>query len=106
MKLSEIQLGIQHFAEAEMIPHASGGLHQVLLYAGLTIFNKQIQQMEARFAPMAKSIGILDENGDYNMELLHEAIATGVEKVGAVNVLDMIFRKADIDTLFDKYLKG
>lgn len=104
MKLSEIQLAVQRYVEGEMIPVASTDFQKVLTYAGLTIFNSKLAQMETQFAPMAKKIGIIDENGDYDIDLLHEALSTGLEKVGLVNVAGVIFRKSDVDTFFNKYL--
>ena len=105
MKLSEIQLAIQKYVEAEMIPVAKSDLQKVLTYAGLTILSNKLPQMAAQYGPMAQKIGIVDENGDYDTALLHEALATAVDKVGLINVAGMIFRKSDIDTFFNNYLK-
>ena len=105
MKLEEIQLAIQKYAEAEMIPAAKSDLQKVLTYAGLVILNNRLPQIEAQFAALAQKAGIMDENGSYDTELLHEAMATAVDKVGLVNIAGMVFRKGDVDTFFNAYMK-
>ena len=60
MKLAEIQLAIQKYAEAEMIPAAKSDLQKVLTYAGLVILNNRLPQIEAQFAALAQKAGIMD----------------------------------------------
>ena len=104
MKIGDIQAAIQKYVEAEMIPKAPDMLTKVMTYTGAAIVDKKLLEMEAQYKPMAKALKIVDEEGEYDAELLHAALRDAVGKVGSVSLAGVIFNSGDVDTLFTRYM--
>lgn len=103
MKLQEIEIGILDYVNNEIAPKANG-LTKFLIYSGTALGTVKLENLIGKYKPLMLQLGIMNTDGDIDIEALYQAAKTGIQNSGSFTAMGIIFDESDIDNLY-KYIK-
>lgn len=101
MKLSQIQIGIANYIQAEIADKANG-IKKFTVYAGTFLILAKMEKITSSLTqnPLIIQLGIIDENGDIDIDTLEDVMRKAMEKTGKFEFMGIIFNGEDINSLF------
>lgn len=100
MTLDQIAAGVASYVEQEIAAPAPTGVQKFLYYASIPFVDKTIRQMAEQYRPLAESIGIVDEKGEWNLSMLRSSALDAIKKSGPFQAAGIIVRAEDIEKLW------
>lgn len=102
MKLSQIQIGIANYVQSEIAEKATG-VKKFTVYAGTFLILAKIEQITKSLVnhPLINQLGIIDKNGDVDVEMLEVVMHQAMEKTGKFEFMGIIFNDDDVTALFE-----
>ena len=97
MNIQELNKHIIEYTTAKIIPQIPDNLTKFMVGAALGIGAVNI----ARYEPQARALGIVDEQGNVNVELAKKAIAEGFKATPDVTLFGLFkFKPADAEDFY------
>lgn len=100
MTLDQICAGVASYIEQEIAAPAPTGAQKFLYYASIPFVDKTIRQMAEQYRPLAESIGIVDEKGEWDLSMLRTSALEAIKKSGPFQAAGIIVRAEDIEKLW------
>jgi hypothetical protein len=105
MNISETPAAILAFFEKSIMPQIPSTGNRWLTYFGLMGYMPIVQQTIEKHKPMLTSCGVIDENGNVNLEKLEQFGNATFEKVPEALIGDFGVTKTEF-TEFINFIKG
>lgn len=105
MKLKEFEMGVASYCEKYVAPQLPSAGSRWLMYFGLGVAGLRSEAAFQAIAPTLASVGIIDAEGNINLELLEKAGLEAFEKQPRVDILGCTFFREDF-CQFMKHLRG
>lgn len=104
-KPEQIANAVNEFIETELMPAGNGlgGMDQFLFGVKMGIAKRKaagaINDMVAN--PMAKTVAILDADGNVDVDTVYNAAIDSIRKVGSVEIAGFAFKEGDFNRLYE-----
>ncbi len=107
MQLNQIQLGIINYLDNELVAKTSG-LNKFVLGAGSVYMSGRLEALIVPYleSDYAKTLGIIDDAGEINIEELLTACKLSIRNMGSLDYMGFTFTELDIDLLYDYIVKA
>ena len=105
MDLKNFEMGIVSFAENEILPNLHSSLDRWLMYAGLLAGGLQVEQKLTDLAPWLIGAGVMNGDGDINLDKLESIGAAAFGKQPDVKIWKFTFHEDDFRK-FMAYLRS
>ena len=112
VSINQIKAGLGDYIEAVMLPRMDSKRKFVTGIAYILIASKMDQMIrEISVLPAIKILGIIDPDGNVDIDSLYKAAKAQIERQGELEISikmlgDFKFRAADIDELYRYILNG
>lgn len=110
--IEQIEKGLASYLDSELMPNLQlEGIQKVLTGTAIGLFIKRSENIVKSYAdkPFVKLLGIMDDNGDVDIDILTKELKTNIPEEGvSINVPllgTMKFHKSDVDVLY-KHITG
>lgn len=101
MKIPEIEIVVGKYIKNEVIPHIPSTLTKFMVATGAALAIGKGETLINKHIPMLKAIGVMNEEGDVDVDKLYNAARDGLTMSGGiVQFQGMIFNQTDIDKLY------
>ena len=101
MKLSDIEIVIGIYIKEEVLPHIPTTLGKFAIATGSAMFLGRGEALISKHMPMLKTMGVVGDDGDIDIDMLYDASKEGLEATGGkVDIRGMIFNQSDLDKLY------
>lgn len=106
ISLNQIQLGVVAFVENEVAVKAVG-LAKFMYYGAGFLLTNQMEQIYKSVAqsPIVKQMGLMDENGNFELDTLYITAKYASQKSGMFTVGGVTLDESDIEKLY-QYIKN
>ena len=101
MNLKDLELGIVSYCESMVAPHIRSTLDKWIFFAGLGVLGTKLESEIQKIAP---EIGLVDGDGNINIDLLEKIGLSAFEKQPKVEIWKLTFVKEDFSD-FIRYLR-
>lgn len=98
ISLSKLQNVIPEFIDTRLMPSAPSGMKWVLGGATFVIL-RRMDDIVYQYLPMLKTMGIVNDNNQIDIEMAKGFINSAFEKSGRVTVMNFTFDKSDGEAL-------
>lgn len=98
ISLSKIQNVLPEFVDTRLMPSAPSAMKWIL-GGGTFVILRQADTMIAKYLPMMKNVGLVNEQNQLDIELAKGFINSAFDKSGTVNVFGFNFDKTDGEAL-------
>ena len=98
ISLSKIQNVLPEFVDTRLIPSAPSTMRWIL-GGGTFLVLRQADTMINQYLPMIKSLGLVNDNNQLDIELTKGFINSAFDKSGVINLLGFNFDKSDGEAL-------
>ena len=98
ISLSKLQNVIPEFIDSRLIPSAPSTMKWILGGATFVIL-KRLDDIVAQYSPTMKTMGLLNDNNQIDIEIAKGFINSAFEKSGRVTVFNFTFDKTDGEAL-------
>lgn len=98
ISLSKLQNVIPEFIDSRLIPSAPSTMKWILGGATFVIL-KRLDDIVAQYSPMMKTMGLLNDNNQIDIDIAKGFINSAFEKSGRVTVFNFTFDKTDGEAL-------
>lgn len=88
------------YIDSQVAPQANGA-QKFGIYALMYAVNTKINDITARYAPIMKMVGIMDDNGVIDLEYTHNMAKDAMDHAGKVNVLGFVMDSSDVESLYN-----
>ena len=105
MNIKDFELGIVSYCEQKVAPALPSTLDKWLLYAGLAVCGTKLEKMIQSIAPAAAQAGIIDTDGNINIDLLEKIGTVAFQKQPKVQIWKLMFGQEDFSD-FILHLRG
>jgi hypothetical protein len=119
VSVGAIELGVMEYVNTELLPNVLAdaekngqGLKKILINGALILFMGKFESMFRNLMKneMVLSLGIIDENGMIDLDLLHQTAKMAIANSGSIKqTIPMLgnfeFDDTDLDKLFSTILK-
>lgn len=101
MTYDRVETGVIKYIQEEIASKAPGHI-KFLIYAGTFLGTTQFEAMfkDLKENVFIKSLGVIDENDDIDVESLYCAAKKAMEKVGTVEYMGIKFNVNDVESLY------
>lgn len=106
--ISKIERGVANYLDAELMPQLQGNnLEKVLIGTAASLFIRKSGKIVEGYKDnkLVKMLGIMDDNGNVDVDVLAEELKNNITKEGIVIDVPVVgtltFHKDDIDKLYD-----
>ncbi len=99
MKLADIEIGTMEYIQQEIASKATGPL-KFLIYTGTFLGTGMIEQYINKYSDVLKTMQIIDEEGNIDIDKLYNASKQGIKQSGSFEFKGIIFDEKDIDKLY------
>lgn len=105
MTYERVETGVIKYIQDEIANKAPGHI-KFLIYAGTFLGTTKFETMfnELKDNVIIKSLGVIDEHDDIDIDSLYCAAKKSMEKVGTVEYMGIKFNEGDVDSLYN-YIK-
>jgi hypothetical protein len=105
MKLENVETGLMKYIQEEIAGKAPTHI-KFLIYTGTFLGTSKMQTIFDTLKEniIVKSLGVIDEDDDIDLENLYCAAKKAMEKVGTVEYMGIRFNCTDVDSLYN-YIK-
>lgn len=101
MKITDVELILAEYTRKEMIPVMPTTLGKFALAGASTLILGKAEKLIAQYRPMLNTLGIIDENGNVDIDALYTASKDGMTATnGILQIAGFTFNQADIDKLY------
>lgn len=105
MKLKDFELGVTSYCEKRVAPALPSSLDRWVLFAGLAVAGAKFEGFIQKIIPTAAAIGLIDGEGDVNLDLLEQVGYAAFEKQPKVEIWKLTFIREDFSD-FLRHLRG
>lgn len=105
MNLKDLELGIVSYCETKIAPALTSTLDKWLLYAGLAAGGAKLETTIQSIAPSAAKIGIIDADGNVDLDWLEKVGNAAFQKQPKVQIWKLTFGQDDFAD-FIRHLRG
>lgn len=98
ISLSKLQNVIPEFIDSRLVPSAPSTMKWILGGATFVIL-KRLDDIVAQYSPMMKTMGLLNDNNQIDIDIAKGFINSAFEKSGRVTVFNFTFDKTDGEAL-------
>ena len=105
MTLKDLELGIVSYCETKIAPVLPSTLDKWLLYAGLAVCGTKMEKTIQTIAPAAAQVGIIDADGNIDLDLLEKVGTAAFQKQPKVQIWKLTFGQEDFSD-FIRHLRG
>lgn len=105
MTLKDFEMGIASYCEKYVIPQLPGTGRKWLAFFGLGVAGLKAEVAFQAIAPALASIGVIDAEGNIDLDLLEKAGIEAFEKQPRVDILGCSFFRNDFVN-FMRHLRG
>lgn len=101
MKLSDIEVVLGFYIKDEVLPHIPNTLARFAVATGSALAIGKGELLLQKYMPLMNTLGIIDANGDVDIDALYKASKEGLEATGGkLQVSGLIFNNDDIEKLY------
>lgn len=113
VSVNQIEQGIASFLDTEFMPNLpQNGIQKVMAGTAISLIIKRSGNIVREFTnnSFVKMLGIMDEEGNMDIDILRSELKANMPETGVVMDLPMIgtltFHKGDVDTLYNHIIRG
>lgn len=104
MTLKDLELGITSYCEQRVAPMLQSTFDKWIFYAGLALMGAKMEAFAQSVAPAAAAVGVIDGDGNLDMDTLEKVGYAAFEKQPRVQIWKLTFIKEDFGD-FMRYLR-
>ena len=108
VSINKIEQGVARYVDSEIMPHLDrNGWEKVLVGTAVSLAIRKSSEIVAGYKDnkVVKMLGIMDENGDIDVDILAKELQNNIPKDGIefdIPVIGtMTFHKDDVDKLYE-----
>ena len=105
MNIKDLELSIVSYCEQKVSPVLPSTLDKWLLYAGLAVCGTKMEKIIQSIAPAAAQAGIIDADGNIDIDLLEKIGTVAFHKQPKVQLWKLTFGQDDFAD-FIRHLRG
>ena len=105
MNLKDLELGVVSYCEQKIAPVLPSTLDKWILYAGLAAGGLKMEKMIQSIAPAAAQAGIIDANGNIDLDFLEKVGTAAFQKQPKIQIWKLTFGQDDFAD-FIRHLRG
>ena len=105
MKIADLEIAISKYIKSEVAPNIPNTLERFMVYTGSVLVLGKGEKLIQKHLPTLKSMDIINDQGDVDVDLLYQAAKEGIRATGTVQIKSLIFNEADLDKLY-QFIKG
>ena len=105
MKIADLEIAIGKYIKSEVAPNIPNTLERFMVYTGSVLALGKGEKLIQKHLPTLKSMDIINDQGDVDVDLLYQAAKEGIRATGTVQIKSLIFNEADLDKLY-QFIKG
>ena len=95
MNIKDLELGIVSYCEQKVAPVLPSTMDKWLMYAGLAFFGTKMEKTIQSFAPSAIQLGIIDADGNIDLDLLEKVGSAAFQKQPKIKIWKLTFGQED-----------
>lgn len=103
MTTAEFDQRLVGYLQSVLLPECKSGIRKFAIGALIGTGRVSVKALPAE---MSTALGIVDADGNVDVEVLKKAANCGIGSAGEVAVFGLHFTKADVDRLFNYIEKG
>lgn len=101
MKLSDIEIILGLYIKDEVLPHIPNTLTRFAVATGSALAIGKGELLIKEYMPIIKALGIIDVDGNVNIDALYKASKEGLDATGGkIQIGGLIFNSDDIEKLY------
>ena len=105
MNLQEFELATVSYCETVVAPQLTSSLDRFFLFFALGAAGGKLEAALQKIAPAAASIGLIDANGNIDLDLLAKAGYAAFERQPKITIWKLTFTREDFSD-FIRHLRG
>lgn len=107
MNLNQVENGIITYLQNEIAAKAPGPM-KFIIYTGSYLGANSIHTILEQYLehPMAKTLKIVSDDGDIDVDNLYTAMKQAINKIGSFEYLGIKFNEIDVDNLYSYIRRG
>lgn len=107
MKISDIEIVLAKYVNAEMLPVMPTTLSKFSLVAASTLMIGKTEKLIEKHKDIIQTLGIIDNEGNVDVDALYVAAKEGMKASnGRLEIKSFTFNQADIDKLYKMLKEG
>ena len=105
MKLKDLELGIVSYCEQRIEPQNNSTHDRWIFFAGIGLLGSKLEAAIQTLAPSAAGFGLIDGDGNIDLDLLERVCIDAFEKQPKVSIWNLTFTREDFADLM-RHLRG
>ena len=105
MTLNDLEIGITSYCETVIAPQIQSTLDRFLFYGWTALIAPRLEKLIQPLIPVATNMGLIDAEGNIDLDALEKAGMTAFERQPEVTVWKFKFRREDFAD-FIRHLRG
>ena len=107
MTFNQIETGLMKYIQNEIAAKAQGPM-KFIIYTGTFLGTIRFEEMFNQYKdhPLIKSLGVIGENEEIDVETLYSAMKRAMETIGTFEYMGIKFNMSDVDSLYNYIRRG
>lgn len=107
VNLTQIELGLMNYIEAEIIAKAAP-LQKFMTGTAVALAAPKFKKMILDYTnnPVMKTLEVVDENGMVDIDKVYTAAKEAYKKSGSISAFGLVFDEKDLDKLYEHIKKA